>query len=71
MRPALIDTDRAERRPAEALSLALLRPLRPLIPRRWQPVRPEDIARALLDGALDALPHNRVIESAALQGGRR
>lgn len=71
VRPALIDTDRTERRPAEALSLALLRPLRPLIPRRWQPVRPEDIARALLDGVLDAIPHNRVIESAALQGARR
>jgi uncharacterized protein YbjT (DUF2867 family) len=71
VRPALIDTNRVERRPVEALSLALLRPLRPLIPGRWQPVKPEDIARALLDGALDALPQRRVIESAALQGARR
>lgn len=71
VRPALIDTDRVERRPAEALSLALLRPLQPLIPRRWRPVKPEDIARALLDGALDPLPHSRVIESAALHGARQ
>lgn len=71
VRPALIDTERVERRPAEALSLALLRPLRRLIPGRWRPVRPEDIARALLDGALDPLPQRRVIESAALQGVRR
>lgn len=71
VRPALIDTDRAERRPAEALSLALLRPLRPLLPRRWQPVSPRDIARALLDAALNPSPHSRVIESAALHGSRK
>lgn len=70
VRPALIDSDRAESRPVEAASLALLSVLRPLIPRRWQPVRPEDIARALLDGVLETAPRRLIIESEALHRPR-
>jgi len=70
VRPALIDTHRAESRPAESVSLALLRALRPLIPLRWQPVTPEEIARALLDGALEPVPRKQIVESEALHRQR-
>lgn len=66
VRPALIDIHRAESRRAEAVGLALLRILRPLIPRRWQPVTPQHIARALLEGALETVPRQQTIASEAL-----
>ncbi len=66
VRPSLIDADRAESRPGERLTLKFARALSPLIPRRWQAVTPEAIARALLDAALAAEPVSRVIESGEL-----
>lgn len=68
VRPALIDADRDERRPAERLALRLTRPLAALIPLRWRPVAPGRIARALLQGVLATPPQQRVIESADLHG---
>ncbi|MDP1609871.1 MAG: NAD(P)H-binding protein [Sulfuritalea sp.] len=66
VRPSLIDADRADSRPGERLALTVARTLGSLIPRRWQAVTPEEIARALLDGALATSPGSRVIESGSL-----
>ncbi|MES2296141.1 MAG: NAD(P)H-binding protein [Pseudomonadota bacterium] len=63
VRPSLIDTERAERRPFEHVSMQLARSLRPLIPRRWRTVTPAAIAAALLEGALGGPAGTRIIES--------
>lgn len=67
VRPSLIEATRAEARPGEQVGLAVARMFRPLIPRRYRPVRAEAIARALLNAALDAAPGERVIESDAIE----
>ncbi len=66
VRPSLIGGPREERRPAEALGLAVLGSLGPLLPRGWRVVPHETLARALLDAAIEARPGMRVIGSAAL-----
>ena len=66
VRPSLIDADRAESRPGERLALTFVRALGPLIPRRWQAVKPEAIAHALLETALVPKPVSQVIESGDL-----
>jgi uncharacterized protein YbjT (DUF2867 family) len=63
VRPALIDTERAQARHLEQAGIALVRVLRPLLPRRWHAVTPQQIARALLDGALAGAPGTQWIES--------
>ena len=68
VRPSFIDADRVERRPGEQLTLKLARALGPLIPRRWQAVKSDAIAHALLESALASPPLSRVIESADLHG---
>lgn len=68
VRPALIDTDRAERRRVEALTMTLLRGLGPMLPRRWKLVTPEQVARALVGGVLEEMPRIAVIESEDLHG---
>jgi uncharacterized protein YbjT (DUF2867 family) len=68
VRPSLIDADRVESRPGEWLSLKFARALEPLIPRRWQAVKPGAIAHALLAAVLAASPVSQVIESADLHG---
>lgn len=67
VRPSLIEATRAETRRGEQVGLAVARMLRPLIPRRYRPVRAEAIARTLLRAALDAAPGERVIESDAIE----
>ena len=66
-RPSLLDADRAERRPAEQLSVHVLRPLKRLVPAAWRPVTPADVAAAMLLAAR-AEPGDAVIESAQMQG---
>jgi uncharacterized protein YbjT (DUF2867 family) len=49
VRPSLIDTHRGESRPAEQLSLVFSRLLAPVLPVKWKPVTPAQIALALLN----------------------
>lgn len=63
LRPSLIDGEREDRRPGERLSLALERPLAPLLPARLRPVAADAIARRMLAGVLRGEPGLRVIES--------
>jgi len=66
VRPALLGGERAERRPAESFSLALLGALRPLVPARYRIVPAERVARCLLDAAILAAEGVHVIESEAI-----
>lgn len=66
VRPSLIDTERADKRPAEQAGLLLARLLRPAIPRRYRPVTPLAIARALLDGVIAGAPGRHIVESGQL-----
>lgn len=68
VRPSLIDARRERSRPGEVAGILVARLLRPLIPSRYRAVKPEAIARALLDGVLEARPGEHVIESERLQG---
>jgi uncharacterized protein YbjT (DUF2867 family) len=63
VRPSLIDAPREQGRPAERLGIIAARSLRALIPARYRVVTPEQIARALLDGALTGAPGVSVVES--------
>ena len=67
LRPSLLDGARAERRPGEALALALTRPVRFLLPGFIRPVDVEDVAQSMIDAALapDAVP---IISSASMHG---
>jgi uncharacterized protein YbjT (DUF2867 family) len=67
VRPSLIDTRRAARRPGERIGLCLARILRPLIPPRYRAVKAEAIARALLEAALSPRLGEQIIESEQLQ----
>jgi uncharacterized protein YbjT (DUF2867 family) len=67
VRPSLIDTRREQSRPAERVGIIVARALKPLLPSRYRAVKPEAIARALLDGVLSAEPGEHVIESDRLQ----
>ena len=68
VRPSLIDARREQSRPGEFITLVVARALKPLIPLRYRAVKPEAIARALLEGVLSATPGEHVIESEQLQG---
>lgn len=63
VRPSLIDARRERSRPGEVAGILVARLLRPLIPSRYRAVKPEAIARALLDGVLVAQSGEHVIES--------
>jgi uncharacterized protein YbjT (DUF2867 family) len=63
VRPSLIDTTRAQLRPAEFVGILAARTLRPLIPARYRAVTPERIALALLQGAVAGAPGVHFIES--------
>lgn len=67
VRPSLIDAERQESRPGEFLMLIFARAFKRLIPARYRAVKPQRIARALLEGVLAAAPGEQVIESEALQ----
>ncbi len=68
VRPSLIDARREQSRPGEFIGLVVARALKPLIPLRYRAVKPETIARALLEGVLSATPGEHVVESEQLQG---
>jgi uncharacterized protein YbjT (DUF2867 family) len=66
VRPSLIDAEREQSRPAEHLGVLLARALKPLIPKKFRAVTPQQIAQALLDGALAGEPGVHFVESGAL-----
>ena len=66
VRPSLIDAVREKTRPGEAIGLVVARVFKPLIPARYRPVTSLQIARALLNAAIEGLPGHHVIESEAL-----
>ncbi|MEY4630786.1 MAG: hypothetical protein RIQ81_906 [Pseudomonadota bacterium] len=63
VRPSLIETDRDEFRPAEALGRWLSPVLNPLLPRQYRSISAQRIADALLENVLPAAPGFKVIES--------
>jgi uncharacterized protein YbjT (DUF2867 family) len=63
VRPSLIGGKRDESRPAERLAMLLMTTFRPIVPRRFRMVPAENIARALLEAALSAIPGRHMIES--------
>lgn len=67
VRPSLIDARRAPVRVGEQAGLWAARLLGPLVPARYRPVAAARIAQALLQGALQGAPGERVIESEQLQ----
>jgi uncharacterized protein YbjT (DUF2867 family) len=56
LRPSLLDGERAESRPGERLMLLLTRPIRAWLPARIRPVRPGDVAVAMLQAARSPRP---------------
>ncbi len=66
VRPALLGGTRVQVRRAEAVGLKLLGAMRPLLPRRYRVVAAEEVARCLLQAALEPQPGVRVIESEAI-----
>ena len=67
VRPSLIDPKRDQARPLECAAIVVARILKPLIPYRYRAVKPNRIARALIDGVLADAPGERIIESDQLQ----
>jgi len=67
VRPSLIDAKRDQARPLECAAIVVARILKPLIPYRYRAVKPNRIARALIDGVLADAPGERIIESDQLQ----
>ncbi|WP_028450158.1 hypothetical protein [Chitinibacter tainanensis] len=63
VRPALIQAARTPPRRAEAVGLFVCGLLGPLIPRRYRPVQPAQIAAALLNGLFAAEPGEVIVES--------
>jgi uncharacterized protein YbjT (DUF2867 family) len=66
VRPSLIDASRHESRPGERLGLFIAHVFRPLIPQRYRAVKPERIARALLEGVMRNQQGEHIIESEQL-----
>ncbi len=66
VRPSLIDAEREQSRPAEHLGVLFARALKPVIPKKYRAVTPQQIAQALLHGVLSGEPGLHVIESDAL-----
>ena len=66
-RPSFLAGDRPESRPGERFALAVLQPLRFLVPRKYQPVSDLAVAHAMLAYAKRGLTGFHVIESDAIQ----
>jgi uncharacterized protein YbjT (DUF2867 family) len=66
VRPSLIDAEREQSRPAEHLGVLLARALKPVIPKKYRAVTPQQIAHALLRGVLEGEPGVHIVESDAL-----
>lgn len=68
VRPGMIEGERDHVRPAEAVTVRVLRALAPVLPRRYR-VNPADrIAAALVEAAIAARPGRHVVPSEALVG---
>lgn len=67
VRPSLLDAERSERRAAERAGILLARACRLIIPRRYRAVRPEAVARALLEGVILGAAGCRIVESEELE----
>lgn len=63
VRPGLIDGPRTEPRPMEQMARRILSVLRPVLPASMRANRPNVIARAMLDAAINAKPGVTVIPS--------
>lgn len=71
VRPSLIEATREKKRNGEVLGVAVGRYLKPLIPRRYRPVKAEHIAHTMLEASLAAQltpTGKRIIESENLHG---
>ncbi|UDQ82473.1 NAD-dependent dehydratase [Erwinia rhapontici] len=66
VRPGLIGGEREEARTMEALMMSFLRVAGPLLPKRMRLNPAQNIARALLDAALNPQPGNHIIPAAEL-----
>ncbi len=66
VRPGLIGGKRPAVRPAELIGMRALLAIGPLIPRRYQVVPAERIARRLIEAACNAMPGINIIESEAI-----
>lgn len=66
VRPGLISGPRGEFRLGERAAECILKPLGPLLPRSWRVNPADNIARALLEAAIEARPGVHVVRSAAL-----
>ena len=66
VRPSLIDAAREQRRPGEFFGIIIARALKPLLPLRYRAVKPDQIARALIDGVLAPTSGERIVESEQL-----
>lgn len=67
VRPSLLDGGkRPERRIAEEIGLAVGNAVSVLIPKKYKPVSTRNVARAMLDAAIEAKPGRHVIESEEL-----
>jgi uncharacterized protein YbjT (DUF2867 family) len=66
VRPSLIDAEREQSRPAEHLGVLLARALKPVIPKKYRAVTPQQIAHSLLRGVLAGEPGVHIVESDAL-----
>ena len=67
VRPSLIDAQREQSRPGERFAIVFAHLLKSFMPRRYRAVKPEWIARALIEGVLAQTPGERIIESEQLQ----
>ena len=67
VRPSLIDAKRGETRLGEEIGLAAMGLFKPLVPKRYRAVKPEAIARALLEGVIAGRPGEDIVESERLQ----
>lgn len=63
VRPSVITGNRSEFRTGERAMIAVLRLISPLISRRWHPVSAENIARTMLNAALEPVPGKTVVQS--------
>ena len=66
-RPSLLAGDRAEHRLGERVALAVLQPLRGLVPARYRPVADTAVARAMVDFAGRGLAGFHVVPSDVIQ----
>ena len=67
LRPSLLDGPRSEFRPGERAALALMKPLRPLVPARYRAVPAAMVAKALLAASRSAAEGRFVVESDAIE----